>query len=409
MTTSTLFGRKVTARFEQRLGKILDVASRQMNEVGVRGMTLTAVAAELKLDTSSLTYYFRKKEDLAVACLHRSIERQNQAATEAVLEPDVRSAVRSFVGAHFDANRANIHIDAPVLVLLSDLQSMAPEPRERLYDLYAQGQHTLRGCFERSPFTAMSLIASTVLLSACHWLPGWVLDHSERDYKRLEGRLLDLFDSGLEIAMRQPLDGPIPNEPNASAATARFLHAATILINRDGYHGASVEKIAAEMGVSTGSFYHHLDNKDELVMACFDRSCGLMEQAQIMAEERGGNAGERLATMVASLLRLQFAGTNPLLRTSAYQALPPLLRDQLMRRFKKITLSLAGLVADGVADRSVRATDPLVAANYVLSLITAAGELRNWAARTGVNSAVASFALLLGSGIYGVHELDGKE
>ena len=38
---------------------------------------------------------------------------------------------------------------------------------------------------------------------------------------------------------------------------------------------SQVDEIAAELGVSTGSFYHHLDNKDDLVVACFRRSFAL--------------------------------------------------------------------------------------------------------------------------------------
>ena len=400
MSPTSTPARKATARFERRLGEILDVASRHMNGLGVRGMTLTAVAGELGLDTSSLTYYFRRKDDLAVACLRRSIERQNEAATLAAGETDTRAAVRRFLHAHFDANRFTKQAGTPVLVLLSDMQSMPPEPRRQLYELYAEGQRTVRRMFEDEPTTSKSLVASTMLLSACHWLPGWVLDHSDSEFKRLENRLFDLLENGLGSGSRWRFDAPVPEEPEASAATSKFLHAATDLINRDGYHGASVEKIAAEMGVSTGSFYHHLDNKDELVMACFQRSYTVIEGAFMAAEELGSDHGQRLAAMVSSLVRLQFGGTSPLLRTSAYQALPPELRDTMMRRLQQITQRIAGSIADAIADGSVRAVDPMVAANFVLSLISGAGELRPWAARVGLDAATQTYASKLEKGIF---------
>ncbi|MDN8891457.1 helix-turn-helix domain-containing protein, partial [Staphylococcus aureus] len=58
----------------------------------------------------------------------------------------------------------------------------------------------------------------------------------------------------------------------AGAAQQRFLQAATRLINERGYRGASVERIASELNVTKGSFYHHLEAKDDLVLACFRRS-----------------------------------------------------------------------------------------------------------------------------------------
>ena len=51
-----------------------------------------------------------------------------------------------------------------------------------------------------------------------------------------------------------------------------FLLAATRLINELGYRGASVQRIASELNVTKGSFYHHLDAKDDLVAACYRRS-----------------------------------------------------------------------------------------------------------------------------------------
>ena len=44
-----------------------------VNRRGIKAGTLSEVAASVGLATNSLTYYYRKKEDLVVACLMRSI------------------------------------------------------------------------------------------------------------------------------------------------------------------------------------------------------------------------------------------------------------------------------------------------------------------------------------------------
>ena len=63
-----------TRRFEQKREAILDAAAALFNEKGVRGATLQDVAQSVGLMTNSITYYYRKKEDLATACLLRTIE-----------------------------------------------------------------------------------------------------------------------------------------------------------------------------------------------------------------------------------------------------------------------------------------------------------------------------------------------
>ena len=62
-----------TKRSEKKRELILDAATRHFNRAGVRGATLTEIAANVGLVTNSVTYYYRKKEDLAAACLLRAI------------------------------------------------------------------------------------------------------------------------------------------------------------------------------------------------------------------------------------------------------------------------------------------------------------------------------------------------
>ena len=64
----------ITLRFAEKRDLILDGAARLFNRRGIKAGTLAEVAASVGLASNSLTYYFRKKEDLVSACLLRSIE-----------------------------------------------------------------------------------------------------------------------------------------------------------------------------------------------------------------------------------------------------------------------------------------------------------------------------------------------
>ena len=103
--------------------------------------------------------------------------------------------------------------------------------------------------------------------------PRYALDQ----YARIAERVVDILINGIagggsqwrHNGSRQRWTlGPEATDP----ASARFLRAATVLVNEQGYRGASVEKISARLNVTKGSFYHHLANKDGLIASCFERS-----------------------------------------------------------------------------------------------------------------------------------------
>ena len=58
----------VTARFSRKRDAIVAAATELLNYRGVRGMTLALVAERVGLITTSVTYYFKKKDELAAAC-----------------------------------------------------------------------------------------------------------------------------------------------------------------------------------------------------------------------------------------------------------------------------------------------------------------------------------------------------
>src|ERR1700719_169368 len=64
---------QATDRFERKREAILDAATELLNSRGVKGLTLGVAAAAVDLSTTSVTYYFKRKDDLAAACMQRGI------------------------------------------------------------------------------------------------------------------------------------------------------------------------------------------------------------------------------------------------------------------------------------------------------------------------------------------------
>lgn len=186
----------------------------------------------------------------------------------------------------------------------------------------------------------------------------------------------------------------------AEPGRAAFLLAATRLINELGYRGASVQRIASELNVTKGSFYHHLDAKDELVLACYRRSFDTITQAQARADALGGSHWQRLASGVATLLDVQFAEAAPLLRTTALSGLPLGEREAMVDRSNRIARRYAGMMMDGVAEGSCRPVDALVAAQALTSLQNAAFDMRKWATTMPRATAIAMYASTLLYGMF---------
>ena len=388
-----------TAKFVRRRAQILDEASEQINEFGARGMTLTAVAKSLGLDTSSVTYYFKRKDQLAAGCFERTLHWLDERVRAAAAEPTPQARVRHLIASYVALHRDQRAPDGHKLAFLSDMRALDDESRAPLDALYGETFEVVREFFDE-PRSGRARIATAALLMHVGWLPRWLSRYLERDLPRVEARLFDLLANGIDGLGEWPVDVSPLEPPAASDAQARFLHAATTLINRQGYIGASVEKIAAELGVSTGSFYHHLDNKDDLVVACFRRSFDLYERAHDRGDRAGERSGDRLGATISLLVAQQFAGESPLLRTAAFQALPRPLRGEMMERTEQMGEHMAGIVADGIADGSLRAVDPTVAGQVILGTINAAANLRDWAERRPLEEAVRAYVLVLRRGLF---------
>src|ERR1017187_10303463 len=62
-----------------------------------------------------------------------------------------------------------------------------------------------------------------------------------------------------------------PRRGTESARTDTLIRAATLVFLRDGYGGASIDKVASEAGVSTRTIYERFKNKADLLGAVITR------------------------------------------------------------------------------------------------------------------------------------------
>ena len=386
-----------TARFQEKRDTVLAAAAALFNQQGVKGATLGDIAAKVGLVTTSITYYYRKKEDLATACFLRAIVAHEGLALQAGTAPTVATRVARFFDLHVQL-LADIELGRqPPLMVFSDIRALPEAQAATVFSAYTDMFRRVRallagpetGHLGRDDLNARAHL----LLSAANWVRAWIHHYEVDEYPRVGQRITQLLLKGLAApgqAWPSETDlAALPLAPPSAWATGNglvpddtadaFLRAATELVNEQGYRGASVDKISARLNVTKGSFYHHNDTKLDLIAACFERSFAVLRHTLRAAGQAPGSGWVRACAAASALVCFQLDVNGPLLRSSAISALPDEQhRSRVQRSLQHQTERIASVLVDGLEDGSIRPLDPAIAAQLLSSAINAAAELQRW-------------------------------
>lgn len=397
-----------TRKFGQKREAIINAASVLINEVGVQATTLAEVARAIGLNATSVTYYFARKDQLVVAVYEETLARMERMAQEALAQPDPPSRLRHFIAAHVSQRKRIRAGERGLTTALSEIRTLEPEVEQPLLAHYLRIVDLVRRFFGEYRTPAQRRLFSArahILLEAMMWWPVWSLRYSVLDFARVEDRMFDILANGLparrgSLAPQQLIGNWRTEQGEEAGQNEAFLRAATVMINERGYRGASINRIAESLNVTKGSFYHHHSAKDDLVLACFQQSYDRMSSVQIAGLGIETDYATRLASVLGELVDLQFFDATPLLRTTALQALEAGHKADVVTRSNRLARRFAGMLIDGIADGSVRAIDPLIAGQVIMSTVNSAYEARHWAARfEKPDEAIATYLSVLSDGL----------
>lgn len=393
-----------SARYERRRADILDIAVGLINDKGVGAMTLQDVSRSLELTTTSVTYYYRYKEELVAAVFEDTLDRLGEMARSAASAETPRERVRSYVGLFFAQFEKALRGEDRPLAVLSELRTLDDGLRQQLIARYQDVFRAVRRLFgsdETSERKRLLSARAQLLNEALFWAAIWLRRYPIRDFSNVKRRLLDLLENGLDRSGDGwTLDIVDPDAGMPDDAKRDFLRVASRLINDIGYKGASVDRIVRELNITKGSFYHHLEAKDDLILACYQYDWRRLTRLQDAIDVMGEPVISRLGCALASTLTLQFDGSHPMLRTNALHAMPATVRQEPLRRFDRLAFWMSGLLVDGMTEGSIRVVDPMIAANVIISTINSAYDLRGWAAKQSRPLAVKTYADLLATGLF---------
>jgi len=398
-----------TGRYARKKEAIVAAAAGIINRRGVRGMTLADVAASVDLITTSVTYYFKRKEDLAVACFLASIERFDTLIAASLGHPDPRERLHRFLTLYLDLNRRiRLGEEAP-MAMFNDVRALKEPYLTVVVEPYNAMFRKVRTLFHAAQTDWIDRKLATarahILMEQIFWSVSWLSRYDVEDYGRIGARMFDILSHGLApqgAEWRPEPVGAIGSAPGDAQDNARetFLTAATRLINQRGYRGASVEKISAQLNVTKGSFYHHNVAKDDLVVACFERSFAIMKRVQSRAMKLPGDQWDRLCSAAAALADYQVCDNGPLLRTSAISALPEPIRQNMLAQWSRVSDRFSAMISDGIAEGSCRAIDPVIAAQLLNATLNAAASLVSVVRGADKSEAAALYAKPMLMGLF---------
>ena len=332
-----------------------------------------------------------------------------QIASDALAEPDPPARLRRYIDEHVALRTRIRRGERGLVAALSEIRTLDPAAQAPLLARYREIVGRVRGFFgEPQSDRAHALFSARahVLLEAMMWRPVWSLRYSTLDFPRVSERMFDILAYGIPSRPGEWRPRTLDSRDWRTREDAKpsqndeFLRAATVTINQRGYRGASVNRIARSLNVTKGSFYHHHDAKDDLVLSCFQRSYARLSSVQMAGQTVDADYWTRLTSVLAELLDVQFFDAMPLLRTTALQALDTDHKLDVVTRSNRLARRFAGMLIDGVADGSVRPIDPLVASQVIMSTLNGAYEARNWADRFGdPELAVRTYATTLSTGL----------
>jgi TetR/AcrR family transcriptional regulator len=159
-----------------------------------------------------------------------------------------------------------------------------------------------------------------------------------------------------------------------AATRVEILKSAAAAFRKLGYHGATVEQIAAALHMKKGNLYYYFRNKEEILFACHEYSHDRLKELLDQVVRSTAPADEKLRRLITSTVHVildELHGTALLLDLEALS--PAHLKAVIVRR-DRFDRGMRLILEEGIATGAFAAGDPKLLAFAMLGAL-------NWIAR----------------------------
>jgi AcrR family transcriptional regulator len=151
----------------------------------------------------------------------------------------------------------------------------------------------------------------------------------------------------------------------------RILQAAQQLFASGGYDATGVAEICKTAGVSKGAFYHHFPTKQTVFMCLLDNWLAALDRQMTLLLDSSDSVAQGLVRTagITSLVFQSASGQLPMFLEFWREAShDPLVWQTTVGPFRRYQELFAGIVKKGIAEGSLRAVDPFIAARLIVAL-----------------------------------------
>lgn len=146
----------------------------------------------------------------------------------------------------------------------------------------------------------------------------------------------------------------------------QILRSAGALFGEVGYQHASMEQIAARVGLTKTALYYYFPDKSKILMQCFALGRQVVDEAFEYAMSQDVNGLERVATFVRRYVLGITAELGACALTLEIRSAPPEELPRLLSAMRGLDRQLRDFVAAGIEDGSCTPVDPALAVNWIM-------------------------------------------
>lgn len=160
-----------------------------------------------------------------------------------------------------------------------------------------------------------------------------------------------------------------------SAATRlEILRSASVAFRKHGYHGATVEEIAAALHMNKGNLYYYFKSKEEILFACHEYSHDRLQELLDQTVRTTAPAEAKLRKLIQAAVHVILDELHGTALLVDLEALTPAHRRAVIHRRDRFDRGMRLIIEEGIATRAFGPGDSKLLGFAMLGAI-------NWIAR----------------------------